>query len=189
MGLIRIRDRDIRLAESQRFRDDALDRPWFKNASGLLIRWRTEARLLGVRLVSKRSLFGLRFSKFSTAYYKEIRLGTTYNRKSDEWKAVTLGHELVHSRQWRGYGRNTFRTRYILSMRWRWAIEVQAYAESVRILAALGASREEISNYIDTRPGALWDSYGLRGLRKKDVYTYTLRTLRDARDEALRRLE
>lgn len=188
MGLIKIRDKDIRLAQSQRFRDDALDRSWRGDAEGLLARWNAEARSMGLRIEHKKSLFGLRWSKFSTAFYRVIRLGTTFKSKEPEWQAVTMGHEMFHARQWRGYRPAKFRTRYLFWTRWRWAIEVQAYCESVRVLVALGASNKTIDRYIAARPDVLWNNYALRGLRKKDVYAYTLLALKDAREEAERRL-
>lgn len=186
MGLIKLRDKDIRRARSERYRDKALDRRW--GANDLLERWMQEAKGMGVRVVPKTSFFGMRLSKMSTTYYREIRLGTGYPDKRPEWKAVTMGHEMLHARQWRGYGRNKFRTRYLFWTRWRWAIEVQAYSESVRILVALGANDETLTEYIASRSDVLWNSYALKGLRRKDVYVYTHSILCDARVEAERRL-
>ena len=142
---------------------------------------------MGVRVVPKTSIFGSRLSKMSTTYYSEIRLGTDYPRLSQAWQAVVMGHEMLHARQWRAYGRNRFRTRYLFRTRWRWAVEVQAYAESLRIMVALGFSSEAIESYISTRGDVLWENYALRSLRKDHVLRYTAQILDDARADAERR--
>jgi len=188
MGLIKLRDKDIRIAQSQRFRDDALDRSWNGDAEGLIARWKAEARTMKVAIEYKSSHFG-RWSKLSTTFYRSIRLGTTFKSRPPEWQAVTMGHEIFHARQWRGYGPSKFRTRYLFWTRWRWAIEVQAYCESVRVLVALGANDDTIRDYIADRPAVLWRNYAIKSIWKKDVYAYTLLALKDAWEEAERRVK
>lgn len=161
--MARVRSSDYRLARSTRLRDRALDRR--READWLLDRWEAEAERMGVTILPKTSLFGVRWQSLSTAFYKQIRTGKSYASRPPEWRAVTLGHEIYHSRQWRAWGRTRFRTRYLFSGRFRLAIEAQAYAESVRILVAQGASRRTVDDYIDRVTSKFARTYWLRHLR------------------------
>lgn len=183
MGLIRIRKADVDLALDSRLHDPVLDESWKGEPERLKVHYRKEWERYGVKAVYKSTSYG-RLSKMTTTYYRKIRLGTGYAKAEPEWQAVTDAHETVHVRQWRRWGRNRFRTRYLFWTRWRWAIEVQAYAESVRALVALGASESKIRDYITRRPKVLWDNYALKSLRKNDVYSMTIFVLQKTWDDA-----
>jgi hypothetical protein len=176
MGLIRLRDDDVALARSRADEDIALSGPWAGQAQRLCARYLDEAKSLNLRVVEKSSTW-LRLSKVSTTYYKEIRLGSDWKEKDIHDQAVILAHELRHARQWRRYGPSTFRNRYIFYTRWRWGVEVQCYAESIRALVALGAVPTAVDKYIDDRVKALWEHYVLGTLHKGDVMTHTRRVL------------
>ena len=176
MGLIRLRDDDIALARSRSDEDIALSGPWAGQADPLCKRYFDEAKEMGLRVVEKSSTW-LRLSKMSTTYYKELRLGSGWKEKDIHDQAVILAHELRHARQWRRYGRTTFRNHYIFHTRWRWAVETQCYCESIRALVALGAAPAVIDKYVDDRVKALWESYALGSLHKGDVMTHSRRVL------------
>lgn len=181
---LRIRKKDLKLASSRVHRDPVLDKDHRGKAHALSLHYRRTWKRYGVTPVYKSTFWG-RLSKMSTTYYKQVRLGTTYRKLSDGGKALTDGHETVHVKQWRHYGRSTFRTRYLFWTRWRWAVEVQAYAESVRVLVALGARDEEIREYITSRPTVLWEKYvGMKLIRKRDLWSNTILVLQQAYDDA-----
>jgi len=180
MGLIKIRRSDRRLAEDDRLRDKYLDR--HRSPEELVARYEAEAKRLGLRIENKSSHWG-RLSRMSTTYYRELRLGTGAQNYKPFPKARLLAHELFHARQWRWWEPTKFRTRYVFWTRWRWAIEVQAYCESVRAMISMGASDKAVDAYIEDRPRVLWENYALKGLRRDHVYRYTKAILRNAATE------
>lgn len=188
MGLIKLRDKDIALARDDRHGDSMVKSladaarlekklPISADGGNLIQRFQLQAEIMGLALEKKSG--GSKLARMSTTYYGSIRLGSKYDSLSDEWKSVLLAHELVHARQWRHFGRRTFRTRYLFWTRWRWAIEVQAYRESVRMLIALGASKGLIESYIDARTKSLLSNYTLSSLNLKNVRTATVKLLRE----------
>jgi hypothetical protein len=180
VGLIRLRGEDIALARDDRHGDAVLDCDWSRKEAALLDHFEHAAQWMGLAVVNKPDL-GTSLSRMSTTYYRELRLGTGYADKTDAWKAVTMAHEILHARQWRHWGPATFRTRYMFWTRWRWAIEVQAYRESVRCLVALGVRPSTLDEYIASRPGVLWSKYAIKTLHKGDVFEHTMRLLTEAR--------
>lgn len=172
--MTRIREVDLQLARSRLGEDPLLDRRWKgpEAESELFHNQIDQAQAMGLELVVKSSFWGS-LSVMSTTYFKQIRLGNDWSDLSRTMKVVLLAHELRHARQWREYGRATFRTNYLFQPRWRWAVEVQGYCESVRTLVALGASPDWIEQYIDHRVGSLWKKYALKTIRKDDLFGYS----------------
>jgi hypothetical protein len=158
-------------------------------SSRLSLRWSDHARLrdvllsdvraLGLRVVKKSST-SMRLSKMSTTYFSELRLGSGYDDRPIHDQAALIAHELYHARQWRHYGRATFATSYVMRPKWRWAIETQAYGESVRAWVAMGATREFVMRYIETRADVLLRDYALGILNKESVRASTSAVLRRA---------
>lgn len=185
--MLKLRPKDIELAWSELLRDDILDQDWRGRADELMAHYRKVWKKVGVKAVKKSSAFG-RLSKMTTTYFKQIRLGTGYDKKSDEWKAATDAHETVHVKQWRRWGRNRFRSRYLFWPRWRWAIEMQGYTESVRALVALGAADELLHEFIQSRPGSLKRNYALGILNQDQMSKETLRILTQAWNDHKKRL-
>jgi hypothetical protein len=177
MGLIRIKSSYRKIAGSTRHHDPKT--PTFhRNSAAMLAHGYSWAKDNGYRIRKKTSFLGSRFSKMTTTYYKEIRVGYQWDSYSRVSKAMIMMHEIVHARQWRYYGRGTFATKYVFNTQFRWAMEVQAYRESLIALKALGATRSYLEKYAKSIvPGILWKNYMLRSLRKSDVYKYTAQIL------------
>lgn len=175
MGLIKLRSQDLALARDESYHDPTIERGRWE-ASELIERFELLADRMGVA-IDRKGDNGTPLSRMSTTYYTTIRLGTSYDDKSPAWQAVTLGHELCHARQWRGYGRSTFRTRYLFWPRWRWSIEMQAYRESIRVMMALRFKASTIADFIDERPDVLLDKYAIGTLDHANVRTYTQKIL------------
>lgn len=184
MGFMKLRTKDIELARDDRYQDPFIatlaQQRWREmmtaDPDDLIERFKREAALLGVGFESKPDA-GTKLSRMSTTYYATIRLGTNFEGKDAKNQAITLGHELLHARQWRGFGRSKFRTRYMFWPRWRWAIEMQAYRESIRIMLALGYTRDDCERYAISRVSSMLSSYGLGSLRRDDVAEWTRRVL------------
>lgn len=139
---------------------------------------------LKLKLVTKDSTF-LRLSKMTTTYFKEIRLGSGWPNYNEYQKANTLVHEAVHARQWRSYGRFRFGTWYLRRPRWRWAIEMQGYRESMRwAIINLHAQRRplkdiesEIQRRADEVAKILIGGYVLGRVSRRDRKVHTKRIM------------
>lgn len=68
---------------------------------------------------------------------KTIWLRVGWDTRPPERNVATLYHELVHVGQGEDWGPMLFGLRYG-SPRWRWAIEMQAYAVSIEVARSLG---------------------------------------------------
>lgn len=84
------------------------------------------------------------------AITRTIWCARDWENRSPIRQVVTLAHELVHVRQANSLGVRKFATRYLMSERWRWILEMQAYAESIAVARQLGFDvsdrPEEIAN-------------------------------------------
>lgn len=81
---------------------------------------------------------------------KHVWLAYDWNAREDSRKVTTLYHELVHINQAKAWGNAKFVRRYT-SQRWRWAIEMQAYAVSILVARSLGGN-------VDGMPEAIADT-------------------------------
>jgi len=147
-----------------------------KTAEDIIERCKAECKRLGYEITTKSSS-SMKWSKMTTTYYKEIRLGEDFDEEPDWAQAVTWAHEMVHVYQWRLMGKVTFARRY-LSALWRWVIEMQAYRMSIHIFEQLGANKEWVERYIRQKPDHLRGPYAFWRIRKSDLRKYTRIILR-----------
>jgi hypothetical protein len=148
------------------FHDPHLDRPW--KPEPLKYHAEQRAKKMGYKIVNKRS-WGTKMSKFTTTYYKQIRVGEGYPNYPVPIQAMIMCHEIVHARQWRHYRPARFATSYLASARFRWAMEVQGYAEGVHAAVAMGAEEDWIERNIENRAQTLRKGYSMWSLRASDV--------------------
>lgn len=176
MGLIRIRDKHVRLAMDNDSYDAVKDLlQGSKTPSIIIERCIDEANRLDLRITTKTST-SKTWSKMTTTFYKEIRLGTGFALQPEWAQAMIWAHEMVHGNQWRKMGRATFGTRY-LDTRWRWIIEMQAYRMSIHIRERIGIPQAATVTYIQQKPNDLWDAYAFWALNKWDFTKYTREVL------------
>ena len=164
MGWTRLKSKDIRRAEYDGYYDKVLDLiKGCKTPKQIIEKCEAEARRLKLQVVKKYSS-SMKWSKMTTTFYKEIRLGADFDDEPDWAQAVIWAHEMVHVYQWRGMGRGTFASRYAWRS-WRWAIEMQGYRMSLHVRKVLGIKREWNARYIRAMPSILKSGYVLGGLR------------------------
>lgn len=173
MGVLRLRERDLRLA----YDDRALDAiPGSLSPEALLEHCEKEIARRDIRLVPKSTLLGPQWQALTTTFPRTIRTGEGYGDLDPAGQGLVLIHELVHVRQWeihRGFG-----LRY-LGPRFGLAMELQAYRQSVRGRLALGQSCADAEAWIRTMPDVLWESYPLlRQIRRAELRARTLEVLR-----------
>lgn len=95
-------------------------------------------------------------------------------KQSRHEQAVTLYHELVHVKQWKRRGPLDFLKKFA-GARWRWATEVPAYRQSIRVWLRLTKGYFNVDSYVE---GWLWKfrkSYSLSRINKKDFKKETKR--------------
>jgi len=164
MGWTRIRKSHVKLAFNDRYFDKVLKLlDGATTAKEIIDRCEAEAKRLGLKVKKKTSSF-FKWSKMTTTYYKEIRLGEDFDDEPEWAQAVTWAHEMVHVYQWRGMGRANFARRYLWRI-WRWIIEMQAYRMSIHIRKLLGIKESWTKRYIRDKPYKLKGGYLLGGLR------------------------
>lgn len=168
-GRLKIKDRHIKLALSDRCLNPNIDQ--LDTSEKMLAYYEAEARRRGIRIIPKAGLFGSDWSKLTTTFWWNIRAGKNYESYSTQGKAGVLAHEWVHVVQWDVYP--FFGPRY-LGPRWGWAMEMQAYRETIRAMKVRSYTEKEMQDYVDGRAASLWKSYRLmHGIRRKDFDTYT----------------
>ena len=163
---MKLRSQDRNLAKSKSNHDRDLRK--YTSIETMIEHLHAEAASFGVTIVTKIKT-SLRSSKVSTAYYKQIRVRHDWNDITHASQATTLAHEMVHVRQWRKYGRLGFGARYVLSQRFRWAMEMQARTEQVIAMQCLGMGTQE---FVDKQAERMLDVYKLGRIRD-DVRRYT----------------
>lgn len=104
---------------------------------------------------------------------KTIWLANNWAKRSPGQQAVTIAHEMVHVRQSESMGLKKFAARYA-TPRWRWIIECQAYAETIRVQKMLGGNTIEAPRRIAT---SLRDKYGPWMLLKPFIHRATVEVL------------
>lgn len=176
-----IRPQDLTLACSVKNEDRNLD--LHKTPDAMIAHCLGQAQLYGVQVVEKPKRSRLRMSKFSTTFYKQIRLVHGFYDRSKRDQARTLAHELVHVRQWRSFGRVRYALSY-LGERFRWAMEMQAYAESVRAMVILRFPQSQIEWYANTKWKSIITPYRLGRIDRTDLERSTTYVLRSAMDHA-----
>lgn len=189
----RLRKSDLKLARSFKFNNSKLHK--YETAQEALdgyIPWLKKRR----KLVIKDTKYK-RLSKATTTYYKEIRLGSGWEKKNSEQKAYILVHEAVHVRQWDYYGAFKFGRKYIFNARFRWAVEVHGYREGIMwgvvVLKARGHSDKKIREILDAKidqtiKTLLGKTYLLTTIRSSDIKKHTRKILEESIEWQLRRL-
>lgn len=161
--MARIRSKYERLAASARFHDAYLD---VKHGPESVL-WYFESfyKKRKVKLVHKSKGTG-RLSRMTTTWGRKVYLGWRYRESSDFVKAIVLAHEAVHVLQQRHYRLSVFGLRYALSKQFRWAMEVQGYAQSLKARKAMGG-KSTLTRYVDQYANSIANSYSLRGLKDR----------------------
>lgn len=172
---LKLRAKDEKRAKSSDCLDESIRS--YKRAQDLLEYCLKEIKRLGLRVVEKKKS-KLRLSKMSTTYYREVRVAHGFWKRDIPTQAATLAHELVHARQWRKHGRVRFALAYATSPRFRLAVELQAYRESIRAMRAMGYSNKYIESYINRKPFTMKDAYLLHRVRWDALSSLTRCVLR-----------
>jgi len=181
MGILKIKKRHINYAMSKAHEDQILSTLWTEkgDAARLQEHYREIWKKMRIKVRYRRTKRG-KFANLTTTYYSRILLSQAYAKSDSAWQAATDAHETVHARQWRSLGRVKFAARYAFSSRWRWAIEMQAYCESIRALHAQGASEATLHAYIQRRAGVFRKFYAMRAIRSSSLEKWTSSILEDA---------
>jgi hypothetical protein len=181
--LYRLRDQDIELALDDSLRDEWLDKP--RKPIECLDHFACVAEEMGLSVVIKRKRNPF---QMNIALERRIKFSSKYPGYSTTFKASVYGHELYHARQWDHWGTARFRNRYLTRPRFQWAMETQAYAESVRIFVAQGLPDHKITRYILGIPKTLRGYPLARLIRWQDLDNMTVGVLRRAATQAAARL-
>jgi len=173
MGWLKIKSKHKKLALSNKCLDKGIYT--LDTAEKMLAHYERKAEKRGIKIIPKTSRFG-NWSKMTTTFRWNIRAGQDYESLSTQRKALVLAHEFPHVEQWDTY--RLFGPRY-LGARWGWAMEMQAYRQSIRAMKVLGFKADEVERYIRKMPNILWKSYWLmRQIRRRDFDRITLKVLR-----------
>jgi hypothetical protein len=101
------------------------------------------------------------WSKFTTTFPDTIYVDKDLQGEvSDALRAQIYWHEAVHVRQYEEFGPKRMAILYSFP-EGRWALEIQAYRESFRILHLFGVSRDQILDSMPSRAEQLYDNYFL----------------------------
>lgn len=146
------------------------------SAEEVIARCTREAKRMGLQIKTKTST-SLKWSKMTTTFYKEIRLGQDFDQEPEWARAVIWAHEMVHVYQWRQMKRARFAARYLRAF-WRWAIEIQAYRMSVMVRKRLGIEAVWNDRYIRQLPDRLRGGYALWRIRRSSLHEQTIKALR-----------
>jgi len=136
-----------------------------------------EALAQAQRLIKKRHIRILSkaeghegWGKFTTTFPRKIYVATYYEDLGPKFKAATLWHELVHVRQ---YDRHTpkYMGMLYLTAEGRWAIEVQAYRETLRAMRQFGIPEKEIQKQMVPIAEMLYEQYELGSMPRSYAIT------------------
>jgi hypothetical protein len=126
------------------------------------------------------------FDRFTSVSYLELTTGRSeisvyldtagWIVLPDDVRVAILMHELVHVRQVAGMGRCLFAMRRAFAG-WRWALEVQAFREVMRVNKAFGWSTRRLVALARKRAETIRDDYALHALDPYDVRVETERAL------------
>lgn len=139
--------------------------PFSANPAQILDALHDEARRRGVRIVRRPGS-----GTSAVALRRTIYVPRDWPARPIKERVALLGHEMVHVRQWATYGIGGFLARYARPS-WRWALEVQAYAEGLRLRAIMRVPRRLREIAAKRTADRLWRRYALWPLSKKDART------------------
>ena len=177
--MAKLRKKHVKLA----FRNTSYDKvvkllDGAKTPAEVIDRCEREAKRLGLRVVKKNST-SLKWSKMTTTFYREIRLGTEYDRMPEWAKAALWAHEMVHVYQWRDMGRAKFARRYMWAPT-RWAIEMEAYRITIFMRQRFGVERVWNERYIGDLVHVFRSAYGMWRIQAKSLRKNTVEVLSTA---------
>lgn len=176
MGWLRLRRKHIDLALSDHHLNKNLAK--LDTPEKMIEHYEKRAKKKGLKVRPKSSFFGPNFQKMTTTYWRQIRLGKNYPTYPPIVQGPLWSHEWVHVEGWGYYGVVRFAAMY-LGARKSWALEMQAYRESIRAKKVLGVSSKEIDEFINDMVKSIWKGYPLmRQIRWKDFKKQTLYVLR-----------
>lgn len=138
------------------------------NPEAALRYFEAQLRLRGYSFADKRGPANWKAARMTTTTKRRILRGRNFAKKTTIEKAATMGHELVHARQYQN--ERAFLSRYVFDARFRLAMEAQAYREQARIYRALGYSSSAIHDWAFRLPAMLCRSYYFVGRRfRRDI--------------------
>ena len=161
----KLKSSHVKIAMNTSRQDPFLDSP--RGPDEMLDHYIDLCRQSGYKLIVRRKS-GLRLSKVATTYYTQIRLPSNWHEMSVSSKAILMAHEWRHTKQWRSFGRGRFAIKYIASLRFRAATEIECYCESARAMKSVGRPANYINAYIEDRARKMVKFYMLRQLRFSD---------------------
>lgn len=113
----------------------------------------------GIRIIQKVGRIE-QWNKFTTTFPTKIYVAKNWDDMSEAWQAIILWHELVHVREYDIHTALKMGTMYIVA-EGRWALEVQAYRESFRVMRKFGMPEKDIRDRMLPRAEALYEGYEL----------------------------
>ena len=158
-----IRKKDIARARSARYLSTYLGK--MRAADDVAAYFLRRFRAMGYRMAYKKGPKGWKAARMTTTMRRTVYLGTNWAKKGADERAALLAHEYVHARQHRGY--KGFLARYVFDSRFRWAVEAQAYRESVRAYRAMGRTEPALREYAENLPGRFIKNYVIGGRRMR----------------------
>ncbi len=178
--MARLSEKHIRFA--QLGKNMATSMPKSRSPKSILALGESYRKRYKLKVVYKRGTG--KWGRTSTTMFRKLWLSKNFEDQHIADRAHEFMHELVHARQWRSVGRVRFAIRY-LNAQWRWAYEVEARREAIRVMAHIGAKKRIILDYIERQArGGLKKGYSLGRLDQKQVETETRRILLDQLDAA-----
>jgi len=100
------------------------------------------------------------WSKFNTTFPTVVYVTKDFDQSQIEMQAVILWHEIVHLREYKEMKPAVFFQHYAFA-EGRWALEVQAYRESFRVMRLLGLSESKIRSQMRDQAESLYEGYEL----------------------------
>jgi hypothetical protein len=123
-----------------------------------------EAR--GIKVLPKAESGYEQWDQFTTTFPHTILVAPGWDELSYASRAATLWHELVHVREYEEYGELLMGLTYFTA-EGRWAMEVQAYRETFRVLRILGRSEEDLRKSMHARADGLYEGYSLGSMPRE----------------------
>lgn len=172
MGRRRLREIDLKRAADDSF---ASHLPDLRIRSPQIVfdeAWRY-VELMRFRVVARRNI--------ATTLYATMFLPPQFYSAPLVVRAAWCRHELVHAWEWRTLGRFRFMARYA-GPRGRFSLEMPAFRETLRTLAHLGRTEQQLRQEAERRSGTWNRAYRTRRLDQGQLYDESLRLMLDAVD-------
>lgn len=114
-------------------------------------------------------------AEFSMALPGRVLLSHGFYMMDDRMQAATLWHELVHVRQWERLGERNFLRHYVMA-EGRWALEVPAYRESLRVMRHFEMSEDGLKKAAKGQFDSLYEKYGIGTMPREctEQMTFTI---------------